>query len=229
MKLILFDIDGTLLWTDGAGRKSMEAALTLVFGASGDPDYRYDGKTDRQIVREQMRSAQINDTDIDARMDQVLETYLSNLHIHFEREPLSAKLHDGVEALLDAVESRDDVIMGLLTGNVRRGAEAKLRAVGVDFARFRVNAFGCDHERRPELPRVAQQRATQMLGRELAGERVVIIGDTPADLHCGRSIGARAIGVATGHYAVDDLAAHAPHAVFENLANTDLVLEALLG
>lgn len=229
MKLILFDIDGTLLWTDGAGRKSMEAALTSVFGSPGDTAYRYDGKTDRQIVREQMRAAQIIDADIDARMQEVLDTYLSNLHAHLERDPLSANLYEGVETLLDAVESRDDVIMGLLTGNVRGGAEAKLRAVGVNFARFRVNAFGCDHENRPELPRVAQQRATQMLGHELPGDRVVIIGDTPADLHCGRSIGARAIGVATGRYAVDDLASHAPHAVFENLSDTDLVLEALLG
>ncbi len=229
MKLILFDIDGTLLWTDGAGRKSMEAALNSVFGAPGDPAYRYDGKTDRQIVREQMRAALINDVDIDARMDEVLETYLSNIETHLEREPLSANLYDGVETLLDAVESRDDVIMGLLTGNVRGGALAKLRAVGIDFTRFRANAFGCDHEHRPELPRVAQQRATRMLGHDLAGDRVVIIGDTPADLQCGRSIGARAIGVATGRYAVDDLASHAPYAVFENLTDTDLVLEALLG
>lgn len=228
MKLILFDIDGTLLLTDGAGRKAMESALLAVFGASGDPTYRYDGKTDRQITREQMRYAGVADDTIDARMQDVVDQYLMNLGETLEREPGAAQLCEGVHALLDAVERSPEVVMGLLTGNVRGGAAHKLRAVGLDIARFRINAFGCDHEHRPELPRVAQRRAHEELGLELPGDRIVIIGDTPADIACGRPIGARAIGVATGRYAVDELAAHSPHAVFANLADTDRVLEALL-
>lgn len=229
MKLILFDIDGTLLWTDGTGRKSMEAALRTVFGSPGDPSYRYDGKTDRQITREQMRGAGFDDAQIDARMDEVLSVYLTYLGATLATDPSSAKLCHGVDVLLDAVEARDDVVMGLLTGNIRGGATHKLQAVGIDVSRFRANAFGCDHEHRPELPRIAQQRAFEQLGVTVPGDRVVIIGDTPADIHCGRSIGARAIGVATGRYAASDLAEHAPHAVFDDLTDTDRVLEALLG
>jgi phosphoglycolate phosphatase-like HAD superfamily hydrolase len=228
MKLILFDIDGTLLWTDGAGRKSMEAALLQVFGAAGDPAYRYDGKTDRQITREQMRSAGIENAVIDERMDEVLAVYLQNLGAFLASDPSSAKLCHGVDALLNAVEAEQGVVMGLLTGNVRDGAAHKLNAVGVDIARFRVNAFGSDHEHRPELPRVAQRRAQETLGLNVPGDRIVIVGDTPADIACGRPIGARAIGVATGRYGVEDLAAHAPHAVFADLTDTDRVLEALL-
>ncbi len=228
MKLILFDIDGTLLLTDGAGRKSMEAALNAVFGVSGDPAYRYDGKTDRQITREQMRFAGVDDQTIDARMHDVFDLYLANLHGVLERDPAAAQLCEGVPDLLDAVERTPGVVMGLLTGNVRDGAARKLRAVGLDIERFRIGAFGCDHEHRPELPRVAQRRAHEALGHEVPGDRVVIIGDTPADIQCGRPIGARAIGVATGRYGVEELAAHSPYAVFVNLADTDRVLEALL-
>lgn len=228
MKLVLFDIDGTILWTDGAGRKSMEAALLSVYGMSGDPDYRYDGKTDRQIVREQLRAAGLSDPDIDARLPALLDTYLDNLAAVLAGDPASARLCTGVDVLLDAVEARDDVVLGLLTGNVALGAARKLGAVGIDVARFRVNAFGSDHEQRPELPRVAQQRARATLGVELPGDRIVIIGDTPADIECGRPIGARAIGVATGRYNVSDLAAHAPYAVFADLGDTERVLEAIL-
>jgi phosphoglycolate phosphatase-like HAD superfamily hydrolase len=228
MKLVLFDIDGTILWTDGAGRRSMEAALESVYGLPGDPAYRYDGKTDRQIAREQLRAAGLSDRDIDARLDALLDTYLRNLTDVLASDPLAARLCEGVEVLLDAVEARTDTILGLLTGNVEGGAARKLGAVGIDFTRFRVNAFGSDHEQRPELPRVAQQRARTTLGMEVPGDRIVIIGDTPADIECGRPIGARAIGVATGRYGVDDLAAHAPHAVFSDLRETERVLEAIL-
>lgn len=228
MKLVLFDIDGTILSTDGAGRTSMEAALLSVYGWPGDPAYRYDGKTDRQIAREQLRTAGFADPDIDARLPTLLDTYLEHLADVLSADPTAVRLCTGIEVLLDAVEVREDVVLGLLTGNVARGAAHKLGAVGIDFARFRVNAFGCDHEQRHELPRVAQRRASEVLGVELPGDRVVIIGDTPADIQCGRPIGARAIGVATGRYSVPDLAAHAPHAVFADLADTERVLGAML-
>ncbi len=228
VKLILFDIDGTLLSSDGAGRQSLESVLTDVFGSTGDPDYRYDGKTDRQIIREQMRFAGFDDAAIDARLDDILASYLAQLGTALERDPSMARLYDGVSPLLDAVEASDHVIMGLLTGNVRGGAAHKLRAVGIDIERFRVNAFGCDHEHRPELPRVAQQRAMQILGLDLPGDQLLIIGDTPADMQCGRTIGARAIGVATGRYSVDELSAHSPYAVFADLTDTERVLEVLL-
>jgi phosphoglycolate phosphatase len=145
-----------------------------------------------------------------------------------ERRSPPPRVYEGVEALLDALEARDDVTLGLLTGNIEAGARIKLAAVGIDFERFEVNAFGSDHELRPELPAVAQRRAHAHLGYPLPGSSVVVIGDTPADIACGRGIGARAIAVATGRFGVDELARHAPAAVFESLADTDAVLDAIL-
>lgn len=227
MKLVLFDIDGTILWTDGAGRRAMEAALCATYGVAGDPAYRYDGKTDRQIAREQMRAAGVPDAVIDAGIDTLFSTYLGNLERELRAAPDAALLLDGVAAALDAVEARAEAVMGLLTGNVAGGAARKLGAVGVPVERFRVNAFGCDHEHRPALPGIAQRRAFEQLGTQVPGEDIVIIGDTPADIACGRPIGARAIAVATGRYSVDDLAAHAPHAVLPDLRDTGRVLEAI--
>jgi len=228
VKLVLFDIDGTLLWTDGAGRRSMERALTAVYGTAGDPAYRYDGKTDQQIAREQMRAAGIDDETIAARMDLALDRYVEGLEEELTRTPDAARLCGGVTELLDALEAREDATLGLLTGNIERGARRKLRAVGIDFGRFRVNAFGCDHAERPQLPAVAQRRAREVIGVDMPGERMVIIGDTPADIECGRSLGVRAIGVATGRYGVDELSLHAPAAVFPTLEDTRAVVDAIL-
>ncbi len=228
MKLVLFDIDGTLLWTDGAGRRAMEGALTECFGVPGDSTYRYDGKTDRQIAREQMRAAGFDDATIDLRMTDLLHAYAVRLQQSLERDSSAARLCGGVHPLLDALDAHDGAELGLLTGNIELGARHKLRAVGLEFTRFRVNAFGSDHEERPQLPAVAQRRARDVMGLDLTGHGLVIIGDTPADIHCGRSLGVRAIGVATGRYSVDDLAAHSPHAVFPTLDDTDAVLAAIL-
>ena len=119
-------------------------------------------------------------------------------------------------------------MLGLLTGNVEPGARIKLNAAGIDPDRFRVNAFGSDHEHRPELPAIAQKRAGQTLGLDIAGDRLVVIGDTPADIECGRSLGAKAIGVASGHYTVEQLQSHKPYAVFPSLKNTEQLLETIL-
>ncbi len=228
MKLVLFDIDGTLLWTDGAGRRAMEGALGELFGTRGDPSYRYDGKTDRQIAREQMRVAGFDDATISARMDDVLAAYVMRLRAELAGDASAARLCFGIHPLLDALDAHEGAELGLLTGNIEEGARHKLRAVGLEFDRFRVNAFGSDHEDRPQLPAVAQRRARDVMGLELTGDRMIIIGDTPADIQCGRSLGVRAIGVATGRYSTDELAAHDPHAVFATLEDTDAVLAAIL-
>lgn len=228
MKLVLFDIDGTLLWTDGAGRRAMEAALHEVFGAAGDPTYRYDGKTDRQIAREQLRAVGFDDAAIDGGMPALLDRYVERLAVELVDAAAVAQPFEGVLPLLDALERHDGALLGLLTGNIEPGARAKLEAVGIAFERFRVNAFGSDAEARPMLPPVAQRRARDLLGLEVPGDRMVIIGDTPADIECGRALGVRAIGVATGRYDIDTLASHRPAAVFPTLADTDAVLSAIL-
>jgi phosphoglycolate phosphatase len=228
MKLVLFDIDGTLLSSEGMGRASMQRALDEVFGSPGNPQYRYDGKTDRQIVREVMRMEGHSDEHIDSRMEKLMELYLDGLRAGAKSGKFNVKPLAGVPEILDALEARDDVVLGLLTGNIAPGARIKLSAAGLDPDRFRVNAFGSDHESRPELPGIAQRRASEVLGLSIAGDRLVVIGDTPADIACGRSLGARSIGVASGHYTVDQLEAHNPYAALPSLADTQQALEAIM-
>jgi phosphoglycolate phosphatase-like HAD superfamily hydrolase len=229
MRLVLFDIDGTILWTDGAGRRAVHRALEDVFGAPVPEGHEFDGKTDPQIVRELMQLAGVAHDDIDGRLEHALERYVELLHAELTGLESHDHVLPGIRALLDALESRDDVLLGLLTGNVHPGAEAKLTAVGIDAARFRVGAFGSDHANRPELPAIARQRAETLLGRQIPGSDVVVIGDTPADMGCGRGIGARAIGVATGRYSVSDLRACGAAAVFDDLSDTDVVVRAIMG
>jgi len=228
MRLVLFDIDGTLLNSGGMGRASMQRALGMIFGSPGNPSYRYDGKTDKQIVRDVMRLEGHTDEHIDSRMEKLIDLYLEGLRTGAKGGKFNVRPLEGVVDLLDALEPREDVVLGLLTGNVEPGARIKLTAAGLDPDRFRINAFGSDHENRPELPAIARRRANETLGLDIAGDRVVVIGDTPADIECGRSLGAKAIGVASGHYTVEQLRAHNPYAVFPSLKNTQLVLETIL-
>ena len=225
MKLVLFDIDGTLLWTDGAGRRAIHDALREVFGTIGPADYWFDGKTDRQIVRDLMRLEGFDDATIDERLPRVLERYVDSLHRELKsRDHHPPRLLPGVAELLDALDGAPGIVLGLLTGNIAQGADAKLRAVSIDPTRFKVGAFGSDHELRPELPAIAHRRANEMMKLNLQGNAVVVIGDTPADIQCGRALGARAIGVATGRYSTEQLAEHGAAAVFENLSDTDAVV-----
>jgi len=227
-RLVLFDIDGTLLWTDGAGRRAIHRALIEVFGATGPADHRFDGKTDPQIVRELMRDVGHDDAHIDARLQALFIRYVQCLREELRDPAHPSKPLPGVTDLLDALARRSDVTLGLLTGNLVDGARAKLEAVGIDPDIFVVGAYGSDHELRPELPAIAQRRARARLGVDIAGPDIVVIGDTPADLQCGRDIGVRAIGVATGRYTTDDLAAQGAVAVFADLSDTDAVVRAIL-
>ncbi len=227
VKLVLFDIDGTILWSDGAGRRAMTEALMNVFGGAGPTDYHYDGKTDPQIVRDLMRADGHTDDIIDERIDPLMQRYLGGL----ERELAGgtrAHVFDGVRDLLDLLEERGDVILGLLTGNLREGAAIKLRAAGIEIGRFKVCAFGSDHHARAELPALAQRRAKEDLGLDIPGDHVFVIGDTPADITCGQGIGARAIAVATGRYTPEELARHHPYALFSSLADTAAVMKVIV-
>lgn len=228
-RLVLFDIDGTILLTAGAGRRAITAALTeLVGGRPGFERIRFDGKTDPQIVAELLAAAGDPGPPEGERVRAVCERYVGLL----ERELATAsgtRLMPGFPAILDRLEAEARVVLGLLTGNLERGAALKLRAAGIDPGRFKVGAYGSDAAHRPDLPAIAARRAEPFFGRPAAGAEIVIIGDTPADVTCGAGVGARAVAVATGSYTVAELAACGAHAVFADLGDTDRALEAILG
>lgn len=225
MVLVLFDIDGTLLTAAGAGRRAIHGALRDVFGGVGPADYWFDGKTDPQIVRDLMRHEGHADPVIDDRLGAVLSRYSDRLGVELQDPSHVPIVHPGVPEILDALESRSDVTLGLLTGNIESGATQKLRAVGLDPARFVIGAFGSDHEHRLELPSIAEARALSLLGQEV---ELVVIGDTPADVACGAGAKRRAIAVATGRYTLQELVACGPAAAFEDLSDTEAVMAAIL-
>ncbi len=228
-KLVLFDIDGTILLTAGAGRRAILAALREEVPDVGPlKQVRFDGKTDPQIVAELLEIAGRPEARESDRVRLLCQRYVGHLARELERPASRTTLMPGIPDLLDRLENEQGVVLGLLTGNLAQGAELKLRSGGIDPARFRVGAYGSDAGYRPELPPIAARRAVPFFGREPAGDEVVIIGDTPADIACGACISARAVAVATGSYSVWDLAACAPHAVFENFSDTERVLEAIL-
>ena len=227
-KLVLFDIDGTILLTAGAGRRAIVAAISEQVGhASGLQQVRFDGKTDPQIVTELLEAAGLPGPHRPDRVEALCSRYIDLLEYELQQPTSSTTLMPGVLPLLDRLEQSEEVVLGLLTGNMARGAALKLRSGGLDPERFPVGAYGSDAAQRTELPPIAAQRAAEYFGRVPSGAEVVIIGDTPADIACGACIGARAVGVATGAYSVTDLMTCAPHAVFENLTNTDRVLQAI--
>lgn len=233
MRLILFDIDGTLLWTDGAGRRAIQRALLDEMGTAGPiENYRFDGKTDPQIVRELMTLAGHPEAEAEERIAAVCRRYVGLLEAELAQPTQQTRLFAGVRELLAALEPHEaagHALVGLLTGNLEGGATLKLRSAGLDPARFAVGAYGSDSGRRADLPAIAAERAARKTGKNFAGVDVVIVGDTPDDIACGRPMGARVVAVATGFYRVDQLRAAGAAQVFEHLADTRAVTSALLG
>jgi len=231
MRLILFDIDGTLLWTDGAGRRAIHRALLDEMGTAGPIDgYRFDGKTDPQIVRELLELAGHPECGSDDRVTAGCRRYVDLLTAELAKPTQATKLYPGIQDLLAALEPYEAdgrALVGLLTGNVQHGAALKLRSAGLDPARFVVGAFGSDSHARADLPAVAAKRAAERTGRRFTGADLVVVGDTPDDVACARPIGARTVAVATGSYDTAALRAAGATHVFENLSDTQAVLHAL--
>lgn len=227
MRLVLFDIDGTLLSASGAGRRAMHRALLEVYGTAGPIDsYDFHGKTDPGIVRDLMRAAGLPPAAVAGGEPDFYARYLE----HLEREigdGRGVRLYSGVAPLVEALAASERCLVGLLTGNIEGGARLKLRSTGL-WPRFRVGAYGSDDADRTRLPAVAAGRAEALVRRAFRGADLVIVGDTPLDVGCGRAFGAACVAVATGRHTVADLTACGPDHVFADLSDTDRVLAAIL-
>jgi phosphoglycolate phosphatase len=228
-RLVLFDIDGTLLATDGAPRRAFHRAMLEVYRTTGPiATHAFDGKTDPQIARELLTHAGLPDAAVDRGLAALWTAYLRELSAEFAQPGSRTTVLPGIMPLLRELESRaDDVLLGLLTGNIREGARLKLASAGITNT-FRIGAYGSDCERRADLPPVAVQRAREAVGVEFARTDIVIIGDTPSDVTCGSALGVRALGVATGRFSEEELSDAGAAAVFADLSRTEDVLKAIL-
>ena len=227
-KLVLFDIDGTLLHTDGAAKRAFQRAMLEVYGSTGPiATHGFDGKTDPQIARELLELDGHERDAIYARLDDLWTAYVREMKLEFSQPGQGAHLYPGVSDLLNALAARQsDYCVALLTGNIVQGADIKLTAAGIAH-HFAFGAYGNDCERRDGLPPVAVQRAAEKTGKRFEGRNVVVIGDTPADVTCGRALDVFTLAVATGRYTPNDLRAAGAHVVFDDFSNTDNVLDVL--
>lgn len=226
-RLILFDIDGTLLSADGVGKRAVRDAMMEVFGTTGPiGEYSFAGRTDPQIARELLAAAGWSRDAVDERLPALWRLYVANLEREITRVTVTPL--PGISALLDRIESvGGEMTLGLLTGNVEAGARIKVEAAGFAFDRFAVGAYGSDHADRPELPAIAVRRARERTGIGYRGKEIVIIGDTPYDIQCGESLGVRTVAVATGTHPAAELAEHGPDHLFDDLGDVDAVWRAI--
>ena len=225
MKLLLFDIDGTILLTHGVGRRSVETALQRVLGrAVSTEGIRFSGKTDPQILREVLLRAGLDAEANDGTFDEVVDAYAAAMRETLEPERVT--LLPGIRPLIEQLHAQPDVQLALVTGNLEPMAYLKLAAVGLD-GYFPFGAFGSDSPHRPDLPPLAVTRAEAHTGRRFTGKDVVIIGDTEHDVHCGRGIGAFAVAVCTGKYSRADLEPLAPDLLLDDLEQPSLLLDTL--
>lgn len=212
--LLLWDIDGTLLASGGAGVRALTAAFRDTSGLSDALDgVDWPGRTDAWILRTVCERHQIASTA--SVLARTFDAYIAHLPAELDR---SASVLPGVREILTDAAGRPDVTQGLLTGNFRRGAQTKLEQFGL-WSFFAFGGFSDDDENRNGIGPHALRRAGDHAGVTFAADRVWVIGDTPHDIACGRAIGARTLAVASGHCAAEELARHAPTAQLDTLAD----------
>jgi len=224
-RLLLFDIDGTLIVSGGAGENALRDAVKERFGIDDDLEgITIAGATDAAIARAILEKNRLEASA--ENIAKLLDGYLHALPQRLTRH--EGRVLPGIVKLLDLLKTRDDCVVALLTGNLVRGAEIKLGHYGVwDY--FEFGAFADDHHDRNELGKFARARALEKHGEEFSPERIYVIGDTPRDIACGKVFGAKTVAIATGNYTRDQLAEHRPDFLFEDFSDTDAVVRALLG
>lgn len=230
LKIVLFDIDGTLMTTGGGARHVFARALSEAAGRPIHADgYLFSGKTDPQIARDILSMNRLVGEELDQAVPEAVRLYLKYFG---EVLPTleKARLMPGVRELLEALIEQPDAHVGLLTGNVEPGARLKLGHFGlVDYFDFSVSCFGSDSEDRYELPALALERARRILDPSIEGDQLVIVGDSEHDVLCGRSIGARSVAVSTGWTSAEKLQSLAPDRLIPGFSSTSEVLEAIVG
>jgi len=221
MPMLLFDIDGTLIRSGGAGKLAMERGLKSAFAIDEVRDeVPYAGRTDRGIGFDLLRANGLDKTE--ANLQALQSAYLAALPGSLTE--LGGTICSGIPTILDELAERDDVQLGLLTGNTLAGARIKLTHFGL-WHHFACGGYGDDHHERDDVARSAVQAIRLHVKRDIDRSELWVIGDTPLDIQCGRAIGATVVAVATGWHPIDELR-HADH-VFADLSEVDGFLSLL--
>jgi len=222
-RLLLFDIDGTLIHSAGAGLQSLRHTLAERFGIQDDlGDIEIAGMTDSGIVMGILNKHRIPATN--ENVASFLDTYVHFLSLELPRRV--GQLLPGVLELLEKLKARPHLVLALLTGNVSKGAQLKLEHYGV-WHFFEFGAFADDHHDRNRLGPFARARAEEKHGYQFRTDQIDVIGDTPRDIACGKAFGARTVAIATGSWPRQELAAHNPDFLFDDLSDVDEVIRVL--
>ena len=225
--LVLFDVDSTLIRVGNAAKKAMDAAYKEFLGhkKASINQIRYDGKTDKQIIMEVLALYDMARKKIESMLDEIAEYYLASLEENLKIET-NFTIFPGVTVLLENLQNDDEIVLGLLTGNLERGARLKLSPFGFN-KYFAFGAFGSDSIHRNKLVPFAVKRAEKLFGKKFSGKEIVIIGDSIHDINCGKPYGAKTIAVATGFTSIKELKQHNPDYVFSDLSDTKSVINAI--
>ncbi|MCP3981752.1 MAG: HAD hydrolase-like protein [bacterium] len=229
-KLILFDIDGTLVNTAGAGRHAMERAFSVVFGiervSAQTRGVRFAGMTDRRIIEALATAVGVDGNWDGDGIAALRREYLAGLRERMARHETRGAVLPGAPQLVEHLASKPGVHLGLLTGNLEQGARIKLEPFDLN-RYFPDGGFGCEHADRSEVARVARDKAALRTGIEFDGQDVVVVGDTDMDVACARAHGFRAVALACGFGTREELERSAPDALLEDLADLPRAVEAL--
>lgn len=228
-RLVLWDVDGTLLRSTGVAQKAFDLAAERVLGRHpGAHEVRMSGKTDPLIALEILTFAGLAEGDALTRVPEVIEHLEAELAAARELVRSQGHLLPGVEAVLSCLHGRPHVLQSVLTGNTAANAAVKLGAFELDrWLDLEVGAFGSDHIERDRLVPVALERAERRRGHHVEPRDVWVVGDTPRDLACARAGGARCLLVATGRIPIEELDAAGPDHVVEDLGDTSAICEML--
>ncbi len=225
-KLLLFDVDLTLIQTGGCGRRAMSLAFEEILGNghTAMKNVSFAGNTDGGIFREAL--SQVEGEWNQQKQDEFKNSYLKHLVKEIIKPDKSQEIKPGILKLLPKLQERDDITLALLTGNWEQGARTKLQHFDL-WHFFEFGAYADDAWVRNELPPIAAKRFSQIKGKPIQPKNVYVIGDTPKDVECTRPYGAKSVAVATGYFSVDQLKKTEPDYMFENFAEPEMFIEIL--
>jgi phosphoglycolate phosphatase len=224
-KLLLFDLDWTLIYTGGAGVRALDVAFERIFQIpQAMKGVSPDGKTDPAICREMIR-VHLHREPGNGEIETLCRGYLDQLAVEIPKSP-GYKILPGIPVLMESLASRQDILMGLGTGNLEEGARIKLARADL-MKYFRFGGYGSDAEERPEVLRTAAKRGEAILGKTMSARDVIVIGDNIRDVQAGKAIGATTVGVASGPMTYEQLADTHPDHLFHDLSDTGAVLNVL--